>query len=307
MELLLSEDGTIEKAVNLQQIRSIVKGNNQSGNSTFYVKAVLKAELPAAGLDVIPAASLVNDMPEEYAKLGYLSQISTEKESLAYSSNRALLTYDQTKVKYYRNSSVKSTLTYDADDVNQLGINPYDLEQNLDRDKKNVIISTTAEYDLSMIPKMETLLRDSKEVRFSLTVSQKDEKDGNTENYKTPLTMDAKDYMDIKLVSPGASEVQFDEKTGIWSWSIPKEVYWDEQNSKLKTTDGVFDGDVFIQNLNLLVRLDNVEEKQHFYSNYKVELRAEIVDKNSNVLDQPNPESDYLIYTLAKIRPEFVE
>ncbi|WP_456111257.1 hypothetical protein [Roseburia inulinivorans] len=307
MELLLSEDGTLEKAVNLQQIRSIVKGNNKSGNSTFYVRAVLKAELPAAGLDVIPAASLVKDAPEEYAKLGYVSQISTEKESLAYSSNRALLTYDQTNVKYYRNSSVKSTLTYDADDVNQLGINPYDLGQNLDRDKKNVIISTTAEYDLSMIPKMETLLRDSKEVRFSLTVSQKDEKDGNTENYKAPLTKDAKDYMDIKLVSPGAAEVQFDETTGTWSWSIPKEDYWDEQNSKLKTTDGVFDGDVFIQNLNLLVRVDNVEEKQHFYSNYKVELRAEVVDKNSNVSDQPNPESDYLIYTLAKIRPEFVE
>ena len=307
MELLLSEDGTLEKAVNLQQIRSIVKGNNKSGNSTFYVRAVLKAELPAAGLDVIPAASLVKDAPEEYAKLGYVSQISTEKESLAYSSNRALLTYDQTNVKYYRNSSVKSTLTYDADDVNQLGINPYDLGQNLDRDKKNVIISTTAEYDLSMIPKMETLLRDSKEVRFSLTVSQKDEKDGNTENYKAPLTKDAKDYMDIKLVSPGAAEVQFDETTGTWSWSIPKEAYWDEQNSKLKTTDGVFDGDVFIQNLNLLVRVDNVEEKQHFYSNYKVELRAEVVDKNGTVSDQPDPESDYLIYTLAKIRPEFVE
>lgn len=307
MELLLSEDGTLEKAVNLQQIRSIVKGNNKSGNSTFYVRAVLKAELPAAGLDVIPAASLVKDAPEEYAKLGYVAQISTEKESLAYSSNRALLTYDQTNVKYYRNSSVKSTLTYDADDVNQLGINPYDLGQNLDRDKKNVIISTTAEYDLSMIPKMETLLRDSKEVRFSLTVSQKDEKDGNTENYKAPLTGDAKDYMDIKLVSPGAAEVQFDETTGTWSWSIPKEAYWDEQNSKLKTTDGVFDGDVFIQNLNLLVRVDNVEEKQHFYSNYKVELRAEVVDKNGTASDQPDPESDYLIYTLAKIRPEFVE
>lgn len=307
MELLLSEDGTLEKAVNLQQIRSFVKGTNQSGNSTFYVRAVLEAELPAAGLDVIPAASLVNGVPEEYAKLGYVSQISTEKESLAYSSNRALLTYDQTNVKYYRNSSVKSTLTYDADDINQLGINPYDLGQNLDRDKKNVIISTTAEYDLSMIPKMETLLRDSKEVRFSLTVSQKDEKDGNTENYKAPLTGDAKDYMDIKLVSPGAAEVQFDETTGTWSWSIPKEAYWDEQNSKLKTTDGVFDGDVFIQNLNLLVRVDNVEEKQHFYSNYKVELRAEVVDKNGTASDQPDPESDYLIYTLAKIRPEFVE
>ncbi len=307
MELPLSEDGTLEKAVNLQQIRSIVKGNNKSGDSTFYVRAVLKAELPAAGLDVIPAASLVNGVPEEYAKLGYVSQLSTEKESLAYSSNRALLTYDQTNVKYYRNSSVKSTLTYDADDVNQLGINPYDLGQNLDRDKKNVIISTTAEYDLSMIPKMETLLRDSKEVRFSLTVSQKDEKDGNTENYKAPLTTDVKDYMDIKLVSPGAAEVQFDETTGTWSWSIPKEAYWDEQNSKLKTTDGVFDGDVFIQNLNLLVRVDNVEEKQHYYSNYKVELRAEVVDKNGTASDQPDPESDYLIYTLAKIRPEFVE
>lgn len=307
MELPLSEDGTLEKAVNLQQIRSIVKGNNKSGDSTFYVRAVLKAELPAAGLDVIPAASLVNGVPEEYAKLGYVSQLSTEKESLAYSSNRALLTYDQTNVKYYRNSSVKSTLTYDADDVNQLGINPYDLGQNLDRDKKNVIISTTAEYDLSMIPKMETLLRDSKEVRFSLTVSQKDEKDGNTENYKAPLTTDVKDYMDIKLVSPGAAEVQFDETTGTWSWSIPKEAYWDEQNSKLKTTDGVFDGDVFIQNLNLLVRVDNVEEKQHYYSNYKVELRAEVVDKNGTASDQPDPESDYFIYTLAKIRPEFVE
>lgn len=309
MELPLSSDGSVANAISLQGVRDSIRQNSGGDKTTgiFYVEAELKAELPAAGLDVIPAASLVKDAPEEYAKLGYVSQISTEKESLAYSSNRALLTYDQTNVKYYRNSSVKSNLTYDADDVNQLGINPYDLGQNLDRDKKNVIISTTAEYDLSMIPKMETLLRDSKEVRFSLTVSQKDEKDGNTENYKTPLTRYAKDYMDIKLVSPGASEVQFDETTGIWSWSIPKEVYWDEQNSKLKTTDGVFDGDVFIQNLNLLVRLDNVEEKQHFYSNYKVELRAEIVDNNSNVLDQPNPESDYLIYTLAKIRPEFVE
>ena len=309
MELPLSSDGSVANAISLQGVRDSIRQNSGGDKTTgiFYVEAELKAELPAAGLDVIPAASLVKDAPEEYAKLGYVSQISTEKKSLAYSSNRALLTYDQTNVKYYRNSSVKSNLTYDADDVNQLGINPYDLGQNLDRDKKNVIISTTAEYDLSMIPKMETLLRDSKEVRFSLTVSQKDKKDGNTENYKTPLTRDAKDYMDIKLVSPGASEVQFDETTGIWSWSIPKEVYWDEQNSKLKTTDGVFDGDVFIQNLNLLVRLDNVEEKQHFYSNYKVELRAEIVDNNSNVLDQPNPESDYLIYTLAKIRPEFVE
>ena len=82
MELLLSEDGTIEKAVNLQQIRSIVKGNNQSGNSTFYVKAVLKAELPAAGLDVIPAASLVNDMPEEYAKLGYFQKKKVKKADI---------------------------------------------------------------------------------------------------------------------------------------------------------------------------------------------------------------------------------
>lgn len=54
------------------------------------------------------------------------------------------------------------------------------------------------------------------------------------------------------------------------------------------------------------VNVDNIEDGgiEHFYSNYKVTLKAEILEgDNSSV----GAEDDNIIYTLAKIKPEFIE
>ena len=67
----------------------------------------------------------------------------------------------------------------------------------------------------------------------------------------------------------------------------------------------VFDGTSFIEKIPIWVRVDNVEATSHFYANYKLELRVEVIDSNGNILI--GPDSDYLIYTLTKIQPEFVD
>ena len=67
----------------------------------------------------------------------------------------------------------------------------------------------------------------------------------------------------------------------------------------------VFDGTSFIEKIPVWVRVDNVESLGHFYANYKLELRVEVIDENGETLI--GSDSDYLIYTLTKIEPEFVE
>ena len=54
------------------------------------------------------------------------------------------------------------------------------------------------------------------------------------------------------------------------------------------------------------MKVNNIESAKHYYSNYKVVVEAEILDAQGNAINATTSE-DYLIYTLAKIRPEFVE
>ena len=218
----------------------------------------------------------------------------------------------QGDTKYYRQETDSAVLTYDADDVNQLGINPYDLGQNVDASKEHALIDTTAVYDLAEMRDLENTLLQSGGVRFTLKVLQKDSAAGRTEKYgaqiagesidaEGSLLNDADQYLTVKLTGEENPELTY--QNGIWSWTIPQSSY--VENHVIKTGSS-FDGTEFMQAVQLQVKVNNIESAKHYYSNYKVVVEAEILDAQGNAINATTSE-DYLIYTLAKIRPEFVE
>lgn len=316
MELPLATDGKSEHAISLQPIRDSIQPD-ASGYSTICVEAVLNAKIPAAGLMVIPISSVSeNSVPDEYAKLNYVAQISTDKNSLSYSSSRATLKYTETKVKYYRKAQQGAVFRYDADSIDQLGINMLDLDGNLDKDKKNAIISTTASYDLTNIQNLDEILKKSSGIRYTMKLVGKLDASGLTETYnETTNIQNASDYMTVNLMSGDSGAVEYHTETatsgtkGTWSWTIPKSTYIDTDGDKSSIKkSAVFDGNTFTQAVNLYVNVDEESLKKiegHMYSNYKVVMQVEILDASGAVVEKMTA-SDYVIYTFTRIKPEFV-
>lgn len=304
MELPLSTDGTIEHAISLAGVRTDIKGSETSGDGEFYVEVNLKATLPATGLDVIPQSSVDNsNRPSDYTKFSYFSQLSTVTQSLTYSNNRATASGE---TEYYRAEPAGVKLTYEADEIDQLGINLLDLRY-LDSARQNSLIETTAKYDLSTMKNLTEVLKESDGIRFKLTLSPKNTGGNETqEGYGGTLT-NAEDYLDVKLKSSDSGTVEYDKTKGTWSWKVPKTTYWDETADVMKT-DSVFDGNALRQQIQLKVRVDNIEDKdvEHYYSNYKVTLSAEFVNAQGEAITSTQI-NDYLIYSLVRINQEFKE
>lgn len=301
MELPLGEqtENGVEP-ISLQAVRTAIKGIQNTNQSTFYVEVRMTVNIPASGLDVIPESKFTEGSgPMDYVKLAYSSQLSTVSRSLAYSNNRA--SCSNTKTEYYRIEPTGTKLTYEADTIDQLGINLLD-PQYLDVSKEHALIDTTAVYSLASMKNLDDALKNSTGIRFTLTLAPKNTASGSTmEDYADALT-NANDYLAIELKSKDSGEVTYDNGKGTWSWTVPQSTYWSDGNIK---TDSVFDGSVLTQAIQLKVNVANVELNNHYYSNYKVVLTAEIV-KDENAIDGTH-QVDNIIYTLARINMEFVD
>lgn len=290
MDLPLSTNGTIDSSVNLQQIRDIVKNKQNE----FYVEVKMNAKLPANGLDVIPESKLDNAVPTNYTKLTYTSQLATTRKSLSYSTARAL--HQNTKISYYRDEADGVQLTYEADEIGQLGINLLDLQNSyLDAAKENTIIDTTARYDMSAIKDLSSILASSNGIQFSIQLQNKNTTQ-DTENYTNALEL--KDYIKVSVKSENAGKVQLTDDT--YTWTVPKSSYWDANNNIMEASS-IFDGDIMTQAIQLKV---NIDQFQHLYSNYRVVLSVGIIDQNGNVVGNTTA-VDNIIYTMARVKPEF--
>ena len=290
MDLPLSTNGTIDSSVSLQQIRDIVKDKQNE----FYVEVKMNAKLPANGLDVIPESKLDNAVPTNYTKLTYTSQLATTRKSLSYSTARELL--KNTKISYYRDEAAGVQLTYEADEIGQLGINLLDLQNSyLDAAKENTIIDTTARYDMSAIKDLSSILASSSGIQFSIQLQNKNTTQ-DTENYANALELN--DYMKVVVKSENAGKVQLTDDT--YTWTVPKSSYWDANNNIMEASS-IFDGDIMTQAIQLKV---NIDQFQHLYSNYRVVLSVGIIDQNGNVVGNTTA-VDNIIYTMARVKPEF--
>lgn len=304
MDLPLSTNGKIDSSVNLQQIRKIVLDKKQN---EFYVEVKMNAKLPANGLDVIPESQLKGDELTNYTKLTYTSQLATTKKSLSYSTARALL--QNTKISYYRDEAAGVQLTYEADEIGQLGINLLDLQNSyLDAAKENTIIDTTARYDMSTIKDLSSILASSKEIQFSIQLQNKNTTQGATESYADALELGK--YMkvvvkseNVKSENVGTVQLTNDQKAYAYTWTVPRSSYWDADKKIIKASS-IFDGDIMTQAIQLKVNIKNVDQWKHLYSNYRVVLSVEIIDQNGNVVENTTA-TDNIIYTMARVKPEF--
>ena len=296
MDLPLSTNGTIDSSVNLQQIRKIVLDKKQN---EFYVEVKMNAKLPANGLDVIPESQLKGDEPTNYTKLTYTSQLATTKKSLSYSTARALL--QNTKISYYRDEAAGVQLTYEADEIGQLGINLLDLQNSyLDAAKENTIIDTTARYDMSTIKDLSSILASSNGIQFSIQLLNKNTTQ-DTETYGDALKLN--DYINVAVKSENVGTVKPTDDNKAYTWTVPKSSYWDD-DKKIMKASSIFDGDIMTQAIQLKVNIKNVDQWKHLYSNYKVVLSVKIIGKKGNVVENTTA-ADNIIYTMARVKPEF--
>lgn len=297
MDLPLSTNGTIDSSVNLQQIRDIVKDKQKE----FYVEVKMNAKLPANGLDVIPESQMKGDELTNYTKLTYTSQLATTKKSLSYSTARALL--QNTKISYYRDEAAGVQLTYEADEIGQLGINLSDLQNSyLDAAKENTIIDTTARYDMSTIKDLSSILASSSGIQFSIQLQNKNTtQDMKSIEYADALKLD--DYMKIAVKSEKVGKVRLTDDNKAYTWTVPRSSYWDDDKKIIKASS-IFDGDIMTQAIQLKVNIKNVDQWKHLYSNYKVVLSVKIIGKKGNVVENTTA-ADNIIYTMARVKPEF--
>lgn len=297
MDLPLSTSGTIDSSVNLQQIRDIVKDKQNE----FYVEVKMNAKLPANGLDVIPESKLDNAVPTNYTKLTYTSQLATTRKSLSYSTARALL--QNTKISYYRDEAAGVQLTYEADEIGQLGINLLDLQNSyLDAAKENTIIDTTARYDMSAIKDLSSILASSSGIQFSIQLQNKNTTQA-TETYEDALELNDYNYMKVVVKSEKVGTAQLTDDNKAYTWTVPKSSYWDD-DKKIMKASSIFDGDIMTQAIQLKVNIKNVDQLKHLYSNYKVVLSVKIIGENGNVVENTTA-ADNIIYTMARVKPEF--
>lgn len=294
MDLPLSTNGTIDSSVNLQQIRKIVLDKNQH---EFYVEVKMNAKLPANGLEVIPESQLEGDLPTNYTKLTYTSQLATTRKSLSYSTARKLL--QDTKIRYYRDEAAGVQLTYEADEIGQLGINLLDLQNSyLDATKENTIIDTTARYDMSTIKDLSSILASSSGIQFSIQLQNKNTTQ-DTESYAADA-LELEDYMKVSVKSEKAGTVQLTDNKKAYTWTVPKSSYWDD-DKKIMKASSIFDGDIMTQAIQLKVNVKNVDQ---LYSNYKVVLSVKIIGQKGNVVENTTAANN-IIYTMARVKPEF--
>lgn len=296
MDLPLSTNGKIDSSVNLQQIRDIVKNKQNE----FYVEVKMNAKLPANGLDVIPESQLEGAILTNYTKLTYTSQLATTRKSLSYSTARKSL--QDTKISYYRDEAAGVQLTYEADEIGQLGINLLDLQNSyLDAAKENTIIDTTARYDMSTIKDLSSILAASSGIQFSIQLQNKNTTQ-DTESYAADA-LELKDYIKVSVKSKNAGTAQLTEDKKAYTWTVPKSSYWDA-NNKIMKASSIFDGDIMTQAIQLKVNIKNVDQLKHLYSNYKVVLSVGIIDQKGNVVGNTTA-ADNIIYTMARVKPEF--
>lgn len=297
MDLPLSTSGKIDSSINLQQIRKIVLDKKQNA---FYVEVKMNAKLPANGLDVIPESQLESNLPTNYTKLTYTSQLATTRKSLSYSTARALL--QNTKISYYRDEAAGVQLTYEADEIGQLGINLLDLQNSyLDAAKENTIIDTTARYDMSTIKDLSSILASSRGIQFSIQLQNKNTTQA-TESYAADA-LELEDYIKVSVKSENTGTAQLTDDKKAYTWTVPKSSYWDDDNRIMKASS-IFDGDIMTQAIQLKVNIKNVDQLQHLYSNYKVILSVKIIGEDGNVVENTTA-ADNIIYTMARVKPEF--
>lgn len=276
MELPLSRDGTMDKLLDLAAIRDAVKNN--TGDSSFVVTAYMEVDFSKLSEkffeDTIPASD--NNGTDRYVQLHYQAQLSTQTESLNYSSAKE---FEDDPAKYYRAVTYQAILSMDARYINQLGINPLAPEpQFLSTDNKTSQIDLTALLDLSNLENPEEVLEKITSITFKLSLERRQDSDNGDLDY-------------VSVAEKSDSFISFD------SWTYDSDdKFWSMELDKDQVGQYSENGQSISMDITAHVSL-----LPKNYANYKIRLEA----KFNGVTPIINADDAYVVYTYACINPSF--
>lgn len=208
---------------------------------------------------------------------------STEKSSIA-------TTADEPDRHFYRRAMTAADLSYNVPEskvieakdspYSQLGVNPRDMSS------EKMQITAKGHYDLSKLN--ESIRKQGKQIRFTLTLYKKTEEDkyekvDDIKKYLDGISLTGKnDVIAANSIAHDASECAFVVSN-----------YNGEETYDITTKYNVITGSAF-------------EGNGQTYANYKVLLTADLLDGNGKTMSATSA-SDYIVYTNAKINTSFIE
>lgn len=289
IELPLKKDeNTI---IDLAGVRSMIKGNDTSGIGRIIVTARMDVAFGSQNIleDIIPSSA---DGTEAYAKLHYVSRLSTTEDGLGYSMARA----DKTdNVQYYRAVQQNATLTMDALTIDRLGINPLQLvegSQEVINGRNTSWIDVLVTLDFVSPEKARLFLENSSKVRFMLSLEKRKGTVNGEKNFETVIQDSDAPIMTVKWAEKG------EEGIFGWTFDVPRDKYIGE-NMDIS----IFDGVTFAIPLTVYVYTDIND-----YANYKLKVTVNFLDENdTEIAGLPVVEENeaYVVYTYACIKPVF--
>ncbi|MDD6190285.1 MAG: hypothetical protein PUB75_01680 [Firmicutes bacterium] len=293
-ELSLVLKDSSGNAIDLSGIRKIAA---DSGGTGFTITTGMDLHMsdPAFRQSIMGS---MNNGKTEYTKLNYKAVLAVREDSLSYSSTSASATGI---VGYYRAEWGSSDITYSANDIKQLGINCSEL------DTADGNIATTGVYSLENVINADEKLDQSDRIVYSLRLMKRKNPQGEYEIISNPDK-----YINVSCAQLGTPSSAADSNgNSCFRWTDRK-----SSDGGFATADTVSPTNRrFTVSIPVEVRTDNVENLNHFYSNYRLVLTAEMykgdtridypfnsrvngVDSDTGALDD---HSDYITYTLTRI------
>ena len=217
-----------------------------------------------------------------YTKVHYRSALSTRTDTLSTSGMVASVAGDP---GYYRKDSGTSTIELTASKQTQLGINVDDLEL------ADGTIGAVGTYSLLNLVDGDSKINQAASVRYTLTLQQR----ASNGNYSS---VNIGDYLSINSSDLGKGTVASDRSSITFADT--------KKDDAFATRDGSTNCFKFLFEVKVNT---NVEAVQHTYANYRIVLKAQLLDSSGNVVDTPvnaigaagYDNSDYITYSLTRV------
>lgn len=291
VELPLSKDGNAP--LDLSGVRTAVK--KQAGSNVGKIIVTAKMDVAFGSQNIlentIPTST---DGTDAYAKLRYVSRLSTVEEALNYSGVRANA---MDKVQYYRAVQENVILSMDAITIDRLGINPLQLvedSQAMVNGKNASWIDIMATLDFGTPEKARMFLEKTETLKFSLSLERR-KGSVNGEKYFEPVSVsDANNLLAVKW-----SEEDVNGSFG-WSLEVPRDKFIGDN-----VDVNFFNGTMFTIPLTAYVYTEPTN-----FANYKLKIAVSFLDANGDELNELPVVVDkdaYVVYTYACIKPTFYD
>ena len=221
---------------------------------------------------------------KSYTKVSYRSALSTRTDTLSTSS---LIANAAGNPGYYRQDIGTSTIELAASKQEQLGINVSDLAL------ADGTIGAVGTYSLLKMNDAESLIKSAASVRYTLTLQQRTGTGG------TYGSVNIADYLSVTSSALGVGTVSSDNSSITFT------------DTKGDSGFATRDGSTNCFKFPFQVKVNTaVEGDSHPYANYRIVLKAELLDSGGSVINTPtnalgtNTDSDYITFTLTKVNVE---